>query len=327
MKKLEYKPYDASLVFIWALLLPLVLSVVISMCLYGSPTETNEQGNLVYTIYSETWFLCMLRLLSAGLLVGLFFVYNKSKNINGFSACGIKTKVHYLNIAYAVILGISVCYLLSPFITLITYGLSLLGLHIPTGIDLPLDNFGYYILSLLLIGALPAVTEELIYRGMIFQGLKKWGKWPAILLSALAFCLMHGNIAQFPYTFILGTILGYVMWETKALWLCMIIHFFNNTAVITSMYITKQMGGSSELPAQITTPDILIAVGMMLLAVGLVVLVFYLMKKANKKSPPQCEKVEQQETCVEVANTKTRDIILLVSGFALAILFTVIQSI
>ena len=338
MKRTEYKPYDSGMVYVWALLLPLVISVVISFCLYGSPTQTGTNGKEYYVIAKETWFLCFYRFLLAGLLVGLFFIYNKARKIDGFSACGIKQKSNYFNIAICAVLGIGAVYLFSPFITLLTSLMANAGLTIQTDIDLPLDNFGYYMLSLFLIGVLPAITEELIYRGIIFNGLKKWGKWPAILLSALAFSLMHGNFAQLPYTFILGIILGFIVWQTGALWLSMITHFFNNATVITSMYINKQNGVAETVPTSYSTSEILITILMLLLAVGFVVLIFYLLTKTTKKAKIAENNTEKHENLEKNTqnsanavkklqeNTTMRDVLILGSGLVVALIFVFIQS-
>lgn len=323
MKRLDYEPNDSAMVYIWALILPLMLSVIISMCAYGSPVDTDG----THLIFKETWFICMLRILSAGLLIGLFFVYNKTQKISGLTACGIKTKTHYLNIAFCVILGIGLVYFSSPIITIITYLISLTGINISTGIDLPLENGWDFMLSLLLIGVLPAVTEELIYRGMIFNGLKKWGKWPAILISALAFCLMHGSVEQFTYTFLLGIVLGYLMWETGALWLCMIVHFTNNATVLTSMFISAQTGDtSSTLPTTIGGLDVAYALGMFLIAIGLVILIFYLMKKIKNKTKTTATIQTDSQNKLAIANSKQKDMIMLIVGFVIAIVFTIIQT-
>lgn len=347
MKRLDYQPNDSAMVYIWALILPLLTSLIISICAYGSPTDTDG----TYLIFKETWFLSLLRILSAGLLVGLFFVYNKTKKISGFKASGLTTKTNYLNIAFCIILGIGIVYFTAPAITLVTYLISLTGINIQTGIDLPLNTGWDFLLSLFLIGLLPAVTEELIYRGMIFKGLKKWGKWPAILLSALAFCLMHGSVEQFTYTFLLGIVLGYIMWETNALWLCMIVHFCNNAMVLTSLFISTQTGTSTALPTAISGLDIVYAVVMLAIAVGLVVLIFYLMKKLKAKTAGSAglktsAEIPATNTAVK-AVTKTAgsdsdgmtasknllakenrsDLFFLLGGFMLAIVFTIIQTI
>lgn len=62
---------------------------------------------------------------------------------------------------------------------------------------------------------LTPILEELIYRGVIYTRLKRYlGNLPAILLSSLIFGLMHFNIVQFVYAFVLGIMLAVFM-ETR----------------------------------------------------------------------------------------------------------------
>ena len=56
-------------------------------------------------------------------------------------------------------------------------------------------------LNLLIIALLPAVVEEFIFRGLIFNGYKRRNPFMAILLSAALFGLIHMNINQFSYAF------------------------------------------------------------------------------------------------------------------------------
>lgn len=75
----------------------------------------------------------------------------------------------------------------------------------------------------------PAICEEIAFRGLILTNLEPYGKGTAILGSALLFGLMHMNPAQFFYTTVMGMMLGLVYVKTKSIWLCMVIHFVNNT--------------------------------------------------------------------------------------------------
>ena len=78
--------------------------------------------------------------------------------------------------------------------------------------------------------------EEWLCRGIILRGLLKKVKpgW-AIVISALIFGLIHGNLWQAIPAFIIGVILGYVYYKTGSLKLTMLMHCVNNTlSVIVS---------------------------------------------------------------------------------------------
>lgn len=78
------------------------------------------------------------------------------------------------------------------------------------------------------IVTLPAICEELVFRGVICRGLTEWGKVPAVILSALAFMLMHANPMQTVHQFVGGIVMGIMMVETGNIVLCMIFHALNN---------------------------------------------------------------------------------------------------
>lgn len=82
--------------------------------------------------------------------------------------------------------------------------------------------------SLFLYGGIFApVMEELLFRGLVFRGLRPYGKRFAIFGSALLFGLFHGNLIQTPYAFLVGLILGWITAEYSILW-SVALHMFNN---------------------------------------------------------------------------------------------------
>lgn len=84
-------------------------------------------------------------------------------------------------------------------------------------------------IGLTLIALFPAIFEELVFRGIIFHGLKnEMKKWGVILISATAFAIMHLSIERLFPTFILGVLLGYILWRGKSIYLTIGFHFLNN---------------------------------------------------------------------------------------------------
>ncbi|MDR2090256.1 MAG: CPBP family intramembrane metalloprotease [Clostridiales bacterium] len=88
-------------------------------------------------------------------------------------------------------------------------------------------NAGRLILDLFLVAALPAVFEELTFRGILLGAYKDNPK-TGVLLSAFLFALMHMNIQQFLYAFVGGIVMGYVVIKTRSIVSSMIIHFCIN---------------------------------------------------------------------------------------------------
>ena len=71
--------------------------------------------------------------------------------------------------------------------------------------------------TLLFAVILAPIVEELIFRRAIMNRLRKYGDKTAILVSALLFALMHGNLSQFFYALGLGILFGYVYARTGKL--------------------------------------------------------------------------------------------------------------
>lgn len=90
-----------------------------------------------------------------------------------------------------------------------------------------------------LVPVVPAVFEELLFRGVILRGFLQFGKSAAVILSALLFALAHGNVDQFIYQFLFGAVLGFLYVETRNILVCMTAHFTNNLFVYLSAIVSS----------------------------------------------------------------------------------------
>jgi len=87
-----------------------------------------------------------------------------------------------------------------------------------------------FFIAIIIIGIIPAFTEEFFFRGLILDGLKNnYSKKTAIFISALLFGIIHLNPWQFFGAFIIGSIAAWICIETNSILLCIYMHFFNNT--------------------------------------------------------------------------------------------------
>ena len=85
------------------------------------------------------------------------------------------------------------------------------------------DTFSMF----LYIAFFAPLAEELLFRGLILRVLEPAGKQFAILASALLFGLLHGNVIQIPFAFLVGLVLGYVTVEYSIVW-AIVLHVINN---------------------------------------------------------------------------------------------------
>jgi len=91
---------------------------------------------------------------------------------------------------------------------------------------------------------LAPVAEEVLFRGYVLRSLRPFGKRFAIFGSALLFGLLHGNLLQTPYAFLMGLILGYVTIEYSIGW-AILIHAFNN--LVLADLLTRLTASWSDL--------------------------------------------------------------------------------
>ena len=95
------------------------------------------------------------------------------------------------------------------------------------------------VLNFIACAVVPPLVEELAFRGILMQPLRKFGDKFAIVMSSLIFALAHGNMVQIPFAFIAGLALGYFQIITGSIWTSIAIHFLNNfIATVISVYYT-----------------------------------------------------------------------------------------
>jgi len=94
-------------------------------------------------------------------------------------------------------------------------------------------NDGSILLKILTTVIIVPILEETLYRGIIAGQLNiMYGEKIAIVLSALLFGIMHANIVQFTYAFLVGIPLGYTFVKTKKLWTAILSHSILNLFVL-----------------------------------------------------------------------------------------------
>ena len=86
--------------------------------------------------------------------------------------------------------------------------LSLLGIPKPQMPDNLQPTLISLVLNILSTAILPALIEEMIFRGYILGALRAHGDGLAVVLSAVLFGLFHGNVLQIPFALILGLAMG-----------------------------------------------------------------------------------------------------------------------
>ena len=102
--------------------------------------------------------------------------------------------------------------------------------------------------GLLVFALMPAITEELAFRGYILSGLERtYSTRTAIILSALLFGFLHVLLSLFQQFFgaaLLGLILGAIAVRTGSLWPGVVFHFVNNALGVLTPDLVKLSGAA-----------------------------------------------------------------------------------
>ena len=106
---------------------------------------------------------------------------------------------------------------------------------------LDVDTIGGLLFNLVIIALIPAIGEELTFRGVLQQSLtRKMNPHIAIFLSAAIFSFIHFQFYGFLPRMFLGLLMGYMFYITNSLWTSMLMHFLNNGAAVVLYYLSNK---------------------------------------------------------------------------------------
>lgn len=99
------------------------------------------------------------------------------------------------------------------------------------------------VLNLAIVALMPAICEEIFFRGFIFTSFKgKSSSKIAIITSGILFGFMHMDFLRIIPTSILGIIFAYTVYKSESIFIAMILHFINNSiAVLVSHYPNSEL--------------------------------------------------------------------------------------
>lgn len=97
-------------------------------------------------------------------------------------------------------------------------------------------------LVVLVIAVMPAIGEELMFRGLIYGSMRsRFGAGRAILISSLIFGLFHMSLVKLIPTALLGACLAIVVEKGGSIFVSMLLHFINNLISVIAMCYPKAL--------------------------------------------------------------------------------------
>ena len=145
---------------------------------------------------------------------------------------------------------------------------------------LQVDTFWGLLGNLLVIALIPAIGEELTFRGVLQQALtRKMNVHVAVFLTAFIFSFIHFQFYGFLPRMFLGLLLGYLFYYSGSLWTSILMHFVNNGAAVVVAYLDYKGLTNIDVDHFGATSNVWLIAASLVVTVGLIVL----SAKINKK--------------------------------------------
>lgn len=106
--------------------------------------------------------------------------------------------------------------------------------------------------GLFFMAFMPAIVEETIFRGMLYNTYSKTRPIAGMILSAVLFGLMHMNFNQMPYAIYLGIIMALMMEACDSIIAPMVVHFTMNATSSILVFVSE---GLLEMTGEMQTVD------------------------------------------------------------------------
>jgi membrane protease YdiL (CAAX protease family) len=143
-----------------------------------------------------------------------------------------------------------------------------------------------FMLGLIIFAFVPAVGEELVFRGILQKQLIRWFRNPhlGIWVAATIFGIIHFQFYGLLPRLLLGALLGYLYWWSGNIWVPIIGHFMNNGLIVVMLYLVQQKKIDFDLESTEAMPlqTVLFSV------VAIIALLFYL-RRHFLAVPPKTE--------------------------------------
>lgn len=275
-KKNYYSVKESALNYIFSIATMLVLSFVI---FYLVGEIVSATGKTYEDVVQFEWLNYLNSFLSGLSFFIVFFMFNLIKKKNFVKASRLQFKFNYkvfLLVLLVAIISVFACVNMTSFFN---YLFSILtSKSVSTSLGVTINSFWEFCLILFIYALMPAVGEELVFRGIIYNGLReKFSAKTAILISSLLFALIHFSIFKTFYQFILGLILGIIVYFTGSIIYSMIFHFVNNFVVLL---ITCLSNGKSVFEfVSWGALEIILSIVIFIVGVLIMIAVFMLIRK------------------------------------------------
>ena len=321
----NYTFYDSSKVFFYDIFFKLIISFVI-VYVISSIAVANNSTYLEF-VQQRSWLGFLITLISPVFLLILFVCYNKTNKINFVYEYKPKAKLNVLMILICFAISCVCLFMMGGVFNCIDYLIVKAGYVVSGELVFEINNFWKLLLAIFSMAVLPAIFEELVYRGIVMKGLlSKFKPWIAITVSAILFALMHGSLDQTFFQLFLGLILGFVAYKTHNIIYPILIHFFNNVIVLILNYVqsTVLVGYPENLSYVIIS--VLLFIGGAGLLVGICYLIIKYFTSFKNENVESAKKSDKLGLIGFLNSTSKSEKLAFFGGVAVAVLIWLINT-
>ncbi len=218
---------DSGVLYSFAIISALIISIIFSTAVLVA-SNGNE------AVFKTDMVIILNFILSPIAILLAIGVLRLKRNSPIISALDVKSFDKFSLLA-TVLITLGLTFGLAEVNTVFVTFLQRLGLEVSAP-SLPKFSFGGVLASIVCVCIIPAVVEEVLFRGLILSGLKSTGTAFAIILSGALFSLFHMSPAQTIYQFIVGMVYAVIVLYGKNILYCIGMHLFNNLYIVLNYY-------------------------------------------------------------------------------------------
>lgn len=224
------------------IVIQLVASMVLLRVDYGSGTLYDlYQDN---AIFSYAFNILFISILAVAVPFGFVALINRKKYRHSIIP---SKKTDFSNTLIWICFGMGCCVVANIVTNLfISFLETKFGITLTQGETAAPDSLAACILDIIGIAVVPAVCEEFAMRCCSLQLLRNYGKGFAVVAVSVVFGLLHGNVIQFVFAFLVGLTLAYITIKTDSIAPAIFVHMLNNGMSAFSDTL-KYITGNSEL--------------------------------------------------------------------------------
>lgn len=187
------------------------------MVIKASGVKINYTGNLIYS------------LLAVMIPVVFFLIFRRQNKLDN---------IRHRKLRVSDVLIIILLYLFAlPVGTFLNLLSQLFTTNVAVeGIGMMITEISF-IPAMILTAVIPAIQEELMCRGIVYESYNKANPLAAVLISSLFFGMMHGNLNQMIYATFLGFVMALTVEATGSIYGSMVFHFLVNGSSTVLIYL------------------------------------------------------------------------------------------